>query len=185
MRLYGIRILVALFAFAAGVAAASLWNFLRAPLACPAYRAAADAPRPDAFAATPTELVSEPPSAKDDPLERCKLGQFSLDAHELFTGGHNSQGTGMVRSLVQNKAVSKPLPHYPAEAKEAQVEGVVTVQLVIDEEGGVETARAVSGPELLRAASVEAACRARFSPTEVSGRPVKVATVITYRFVLQ
>lgn len=176
MRLHGLRILVALSAFAAGVAAASLWNFLRAPLVCPAYRAVADAP--------PTELPPEPPPAKADPLERCKLGQFSLDAHELFTGGQNSQGTGMVLNLWQNKAVSKPLPRYPVEAKDAQVEGVVTVQLVIDEKGYVTTARAVSGHDFLRAASVEAACRARFSPTKVSGRPVKVAGVMTYRFVL-
>lgn len=184
MRLHGLRILVALFAFAAGVATASLWNFLRAPLSCPAYRVAVEAPPPVTVAAPPTELSSEPPHAKADPLERCKLGQFSLDAHELFTGGQNSQGTGMVRNLWQNKAVSKPLPRYPAEAREARVEGVVTVQLVIGEEGDVTTARAVSGHELLRAASVEAACRARFSPTKLSGRPVKVAGVMTYRFVL-
>ncbi len=185
MRLYRLRILVALFAFAAGVAAASLWGFLRAPLACPAYSVDADAPRPVTVAAPPTEPTSEPSLAKDASLERCRLGQMSLDAFELFSGGRNSQGTNLVRGLAQGRAVHKFTPRYPPEAKAAGVGGVVKVQLVVDEEGGVMTARAVSGHELLRDTAVDAACRSRFSPQKLSGRPVKVTGVITFNFVLQ
>lgn len=185
MRLYGPRILVALLAFVAGVAAVTLLGYPRAPLARTAYRVAAEVTPPVTAAAPPTEPPSEPPLAEDNSLERCKLGQFSLDAFEIFGGGRNSQGTNLVRGLVQGKAVHKFTPRYPPEAKAAGVEGVVKVQLVVDEEGGVLTARAVSGPEMLRAASVDAACRRRFSPQKFLGRPVKVAGIITYNFVLQ
>jgi len=41
----------------------------------------------------------------------------------------------------------------------------------------------VSGHPLLRAAAVAAARGARFSPTKLSGQPVKVSGVITYNFV--
>jgi TonB family protein len=173
--------------FGAGVAVSLFWNSLRAPLACP-RDGAVFAARTDAGVASspPVELpFGEPPAKTETSFERCRLGQFSLDAHELFTGGRNSQGSGMVRGLLQNKALSKPLPRYPYEAKEARIEDVVSVQLVVGEGGEVVTARAVSGHELLRDAAVDAACRTRFSPTRVSGRPVKVAGVITYNFVLQ
>ena len=187
MRLCGLRLLVALVTFGAGVAVSLFWNFLRAPLACP-RDGAAFAARPDVGVASPPSAwlpFGEPPADDEPSLERCRLGQFSLDAHELFTGGRNSQGTGMVRGLLQNRALSKPQPRYPYEAKEARIKGVVMVQIVVGEEGDVVTARAVSGHELLRDAAVDAACRSRFSPTKVSGRPVKVAGVITYNFVLQ
>jgi protein TonB len=61
----------------------------------------------------------------------------------------------------------------------------VTVQITVDEGGRVVSASAVSGHPLLRAAAEGAARQARFSPTLLSGQPVKVTGVITYNFVLQ
>jgi protein TonB len=61
----------------------------------------------------------------------------------------------------------------------------VTVEILIDEQGRVVSARATSGHALLRAAAQSSAYQARFSPTSISGHPVKVAGVITYNFILQ
>ncbi|MBA2378253.1 MAG: TonB family protein, partial [Blastocatellia bacterium] len=61
----------------------------------------------------------------------------------------------------------------------------VTVQVVIDEAGNVISANAVNGHALLRPAAVAAARQAKFSPTMLSGQPVKVSGVITYNFVAQ
>jgi hypothetical protein len=44
---------------------------------------------------------------------------------------------------------------------------------------------AVSGHPLLQPAAVRAANGARFSPTQLSGQPVKVTGVITYNFIAQ
>jgi protein TonB len=87
--------------------------------------------------------------------------------------------------VLNGKAISKPQPAYPQIAKAARASGTVTVQIVVDESGKVISASAVSGHPLLQQAAVAAARQARFSPTLLSGQPVKVSGVITYNFVLQ
>jgi TonB family protein len=87
--------------------------------------------------------------------------------------------------VLNGKAVSKPMPYYPTEAKRAGAQGTVVVRILVDEEGRVVEATAVSGHPLLRDAAVSAARNARFTPTRLSGQPVKVSGVITYNFVLQ
>jgi protein TonB len=87
--------------------------------------------------------------------------------------------------VLNGKAISKPVPAYPPIARQARAQGTVTVQITVSESGSVLSANAVSGHPLLRAAAVQAAYRARFSPTLLSGQPVKVSGVITYNFTLQ
>jgi protein TonB len=87
--------------------------------------------------------------------------------------------------VLNGKALSLPKPAYPAIAKQAHASGTVVVQVTISESGSVISASAMSGHPLLRAAAVAAARGARFSPTKLSGQPVKVTGVITYNFVAQ
>ena len=87
--------------------------------------------------------------------------------------------------VLNGKAISLPKPAYPAIARTAHASGTVVVQVVIDENGNVISAHAVSGHPLLQAVAVAAAHGARFSPTKLSGQPVKVTGVITYNFVAQ
>ncbi|MEZ5425281.1 MAG: energy transducer TonB [Pyrinomonadaceae bacterium] len=84
--------------------------------------------------------------------------------------------------VVNGKAISLPAPPYPAAAKAVGAKGSVTVQVLIDENGNVVSARAASGHPLLRPSAEQAARRAKFKPTELSGQPVKVSGVITYVF---
>jgi periplasmic protein TonB len=85
--------------------------------------------------------------------------------------------------VINGKATSLPKPAYPAAARAVRASGVVTVQVVISESGSVISASAVGGHPLLQQAAVAAARQARFSPTLLSGQPVKVSGVITYNFV--
>ena len=85
--------------------------------------------------------------------------------------------------ILNGKAVSLPKPPYPDAARAVKASGAVGVKVLIDETGNVISAEAVSGHPLLRAASVQAALAAKFSPTQLSGQPVKVSGVITYNFV--
>jgi TonB family protein len=85
--------------------------------------------------------------------------------------------------VLNGKAISLPRPSYPAIARAARASGTVTVQVTLDESGKVVSARAVSGHPLLQQSAVQAAYGARFSPTQLSGQPVKVTGVITYNFV--
>lgn len=85
--------------------------------------------------------------------------------------------------VICGKATSLPKPPYPKAAKKAKVSGAVAVEVLIGVDGKIETAVAVSGPPLLREAAVQAAKGASFSPTVLSGEPVKVSGVIVYNFV--
>jgi TonB family protein len=85
--------------------------------------------------------------------------------------------------VLNGKAISLPKPAYPAIAKSAKASGTVVVAVLIDESGNVISAQAVSGPPLLRASAVQAARQARFSPTLLSGQPVRVKGVLNYNFV--
>ena len=58
------------------------------------------------------------------------------------------------------------------------------MQIVIDEQGHVISAKATSGSPLLQAAAMQAALQARFTPTLLGGQAVKVTGSITYNFVL-
>ena len=91
-------------------------------------------------------------------------------------------GKPVSAGVLNGKAISLPKPPYPPIAKQANASGTVVVQVLVDEEGNVVTARAVSGHPLLQAASVAAARGAKFSPTKLNGKPVKVSGVITYTF---
>jgi TonB family protein len=87
--------------------------------------------------------------------------------------------------VLNGKAISLPKPAYPAVARAARASGTVVVQVTVDEEGNVISARAVSGHPLLQASATSAARQAKFSPTKLAGQPVKVTGVITYNFVLE
>jgi TonB family protein len=85
--------------------------------------------------------------------------------------------------VLNGKATSLPKPPYPPAARAVGASGSVSVQVLVDENGNVVSANAVTGHPLLRAAAVSAARSARFSPTVLSGQPVKVSGIITYNFV--
>jgi len=87
--------------------------------------------------------------------------------------------------VLNGKALRKPQPSYPPIAKSARAQGVVAIQIVVDESGNVMSAQAVSGHPTLRGAAVDAAKDAKFTPTLLCGKPVKVTGIITYNFVLQ
>ncbi|MBC7911342.1 MAG: energy transducer TonB, partial [Pyrinomonadaceae bacterium] len=82
------------------------------------------------------------------------------------------------------QAIHKPKPVYPPLAITLRKQGVVSVQILVDEKGKVISARAYSGDALLRQAAEQAALQTRFSPTLLSNVPVKVSGTITFNFIL-
>ena len=86
--------------------------------------------------------------------------------------------------VLNGAAIYLPPPTYPETAKRMRTSGLVTVEVVIDENGKVISATAANGPSTLRESAIQAALRARFSPTKLSGQPVKVFGTISYKFSL-
>jgi len=88
-----------------------------------------------------------------------------------------------ISRILNSQAISLPKPNYPPMARQIHLQGMVSVQVLIDETGKVISANPTGHPLLVLEAK-RAAMQARFSPTVVGETPVKVSGVITYNFVM-
>jgi Gram-negative bacterial TonB protein C-terminal len=94
-------------------------------------------------------------------------------------GQQNPKKIPVNGGMLNGKAIYLPVPEVPS----GEATGVVLVAVLVDEQGGVIEARAVSGPANLHAAAVAAARLARFNPTLLMGEPVRVSGTLSYNFV--
>lgn len=78
-----------------------------------------------------------------------------------------------------------PAPSYPDAAKEAKIQGVVVVVLVIDENGIPTEVKAEQGPEELAPTAIAFARGWRFEPAKLNGKPVKARFKLTMPFKLR
>ena len=118
------------------------------------------------------------------------LYEFNLDDDSKKVEVQSIEAVPQERSKIfsihrtyYNHAVSMIKPKYPEAAKYVKASGAVGVEIVIDENGNVESAQAVSGHPLLRAEAVKAALDTKFPPTYLNGKAVKVRDYIVYTFV--
>jgi TonB family protein len=109
------------------------------------------------------------------------------EAAELENAAQTISGQAVsqpiVGGVINGRALHLPRPSYPAAAKEARAGGTVSVRVVIDESGQVLRACAITGHPLLAQAAENAAYGARFTPTSLDNKPVKVTGIINYNFV--
>jgi TonB family protein len=115
--------------------------------------------------------VKKQPSPEATPPPPSENGASSTSANKTISGG-----------VLNEKAVSLPKPEYPPSGKSVKASGRVVVEVVVDENGQVASAIAVSGHPLLRSAAVVAARAAKFPPPRDAGQPVKMKGVINYDF---
>ena len=88
--------------------------------------------------------------------------------------------------MLNGSAVYLAKPEYPMRARELRLAGTVVIHVEIDEQGKVISAKDVcQGLPYLGESSVRAALQSRFTPTKLSGVPVRVKGVIQYNFVYQ
>jgi periplasmic protein TonB len=76
-------------------------------------------------------------------------------------------------------------PVYPAIARTAKVEGLVILEAVIDETGGVRNVRVLRSIPLLDRAAIEAVSRWRYLPTQLNGVAVPVIMTVSVSFYLR
>jgi TonB family protein len=93
-------------------------------------------------------------------------------------------GSPVAVGSLASKAKQKISPTYPTIAKAGRVTGIVTVYLVVNEKGEVETVQRLEGPLQLQQAAAEAARRWRFNPTVIDGQPVRVTGYLSFNFAL-
>ncbi len=76
-------------------------------------------------------------------------------------------------------------PIYPEAARQASIEGVVILEVLIDEAGAVQDARVLRSVALLDRAALDAVKQWRFSPSILDERPVKVILTVNVNFALR
>ena len=86
--------------------------------------------------------------------------------------------------VVLGGAIKRVDPVYPGAARDARQSGTVAVEVMINEQGNVTSARALTGPALLRNAAVAAARAWKFKASTLGGVPVATTTTITFNFKL-
>ena len=76
-------------------------------------------------------------------------------------------------------------PKYPALARESHVEGVVILEVIIDERGNVTSTRVLKSVTLLDQAAIDAVQQWKFTPTLLNGEPIPIVMTVTVSFRLQ
>ena len=77
---------------------------------------------------------------------------------------------------VQPTIIQTAVPEHPVIARQAGIEGVVTVMLVIGTDGRVENVRALAGPAIFHEEAIRTAYRMGFTPAYKNNMPVRVKT---------
>ena len=86
--------------------------------------------------------------------------------------------SGVVSGL---KIAGSP-PVYPPVARAAHIQGTVTLHVIISSTGTVERLEAISGPEMLKGAAVDAVKNWRYKPYLLNGAPTEVDTTVIVNF---
>jgi hypothetical protein len=113
------------------------------------------------------------------PTANANTTEDAVDANNSQAQPGTQKRAPISGGVLNGKAIYLPAPEMPPGEKP----GVVMVQILVDEQGSVIDAKAVSGPPNLQASAVIAARLARFLPTVLSGEPVKVSGTLAYNFV--
>ncbi|MGE3466835.1 MAG: TonB family protein [Pyrinomonadaceae bacterium] len=136
----------------------------------------------------PAYVRSTPPPAKEDVK---KEEPQPSEPKMIIVGGAKEtpdttpkaapDGPIDVGSLVAY-ATSKAQPIYSAMARSMRARGLVTVELIVDEDGNVAEVQNATGHALLQGAAKDAVMKWKFKPFVVDGQPVKAAGFVNFNF---
>jgi periplasmic protein TonB len=76
-------------------------------------------------------------------------------------------------------------PKYPTLARESHVEGIVILDVIIDEHGSVTSTRVLRSVALLDQAAIDAVRQWRFTPARLNGEAIPIVMTVTVTFRLQ
>lgn len=110
----------------------------------------------------------------------CKK-ETAQNSEEDTTNNISSFDSGST-SVINGEALSLPKPEYPKAAGAVRASGSVNVKVVVNVQGNIVSAEAVSGHLLLRSAAVEAAKKAKFRPFTENGKIIERTGIIVYNF---
>ena len=163
------RLIVSLAAIAAGLLSAGTLVAAWFPLTAPPV------PEPQASRVTTLPVsISAPASAKAPAGLRQALPMPQREP--LQVDG----------SVMESRLLRRVGPVYPEIAKQARLEGVVRLHVLVNEQGEVSSVKIIGGGyPPLQPAAVAAVRQWRYSPTYLHGEPVQVSTTVNVTFKLK
>lgn len=84
--------------------------------------------------------------------------------------------------VMQKLLVHRVEPVYPMEARRANLQGVIALDIVVGRDGSVTSVKALNGPEVLVKAAMDALRWWKFEPYKVNGEPAVVETTVAVEF---
>ncbi len=87
--------------------------------------------------------------------------------------------------LITDEPINPPTIIYPPDAKQKHIQGVVQLEVRVSETGRVTAVRALSGPEELRHAAVDAYSLASYRPLMRAGKPIPAVITTKVDFLLR
>jgi TonB family protein len=131
---------------------------------------------PATVAMTPRAGVPAPPAAPapaQTEILWMKLGEF-------WWGGVRVDPAEQ-----EARRVKEVKPVYPDIARQAGIEGIVSMRVVITKDGAVEEVKVLSGEQALQNAATTAVRQWRYQPFMLNGNSVPVVTVVNLKFQIQ
>ena len=92
------------------------------------------------------------------------------------------QPVGTKSRSTQTSLLKRVEPDYPQDALRQKIQGAVVLRVQIRTDGTVQDVQALSGPQLLSAASIDAVKQWKFRAPRVGGRPAESETTVTLNF---
>jgi len=118
-----------------------------------------------------------------------RLEKAEKDIFEFFNAGYALAHVNVPRKekmisagWLNRRALNFKDPKYPSEIEKPRPSARVEVRIVTDTEGNVVSAEVSRGPVAFHNAALEAARKLKFSPTQLSGVPIKVSGWVSYDF---
>jgi protein TonB len=84
--------------------------------------------------------------------------------------------------VMAGQIITKTQPIYPPIARAAHMQGTVTLHAIISKTGTIERLEAISGPEMLKGAALDAVKSWRYKPYLLNGDPTEVDTTVVVNF---
>lgn len=84
--------------------------------------------------------------------------------------------------VMEKLLVHRVEPVYPAEARRANLQGVIALDVVVGRDGSVMSMHALNGPDVLVRAAMDALRWWKFEPYRVNGEPAVVETTVAVEF---
>ena len=116
-------------------------------------------------------------------LHTAKLKESDPGRVPEEAGQPDEQGVYRIgRTVKPPNRVAQVAPLYPPDAAATKIQGVVIVEIVVDETGRVADARVLRSIPLLDEAALASVKQWRYEPTVVDGKPVQVRMTVTVNF---